>query len=1065
MEDNLSQLEIALFKYENDPGEQARSAVKEALQLLLEPNNKQRRTLTESIERALSRPNELRGAVLATLRVLGVDGIIDFEEEDSSLQRNIVRACEQAIPDLCKYYKVSECKQNYEKVARLSSIHSDILNHIQPLRTIGSAQHEFMGARTELMRVLKREVVKAYLSPYGLSAINQTVHATFASLEALLQTRNYEFPSLLASTQAQITKDFEKTKEDPSFFARNFASHFFLAAERLCVALDIDSRGKFKSTITAARDASQLLEKRYPLHEAGRTVQVSVPLGNEGPGVATDVTAQITVDGESIATNDHQIRVGDILPGNFVLFFEFLVIEPTREVEIFIDVEWGETLSTDRRKLSLRVPLKAQSDKVNWEKLAQTEPYSLEVAEGEEFVGRQGKILSIAGRLLRPRMVSTYITGQKRIGKSSLSIAVRDHVASASTETHFLTMDRGDYAHEDPRTTLKMLGERISEFFLSFLPGTTEFASLSFDGTLAPLNRIADRLAATIPSHRFVIMLDEFDGIHPELYRMGALAETFFSNLRTLSAKRNVAFILVGGENMPFIISAQGDELNKFFHEPLTYFSRVAEWVDFCALVQKPVQGEIEWYDSALNALFAWTNGHPCYTKLVCAEILRQAVQEKDAEVTASEVESGAIRAIGGLDTNAFAHLWKDGIGGTREESEVVSLRRCRVLIAIGRVLRDGAPLTISEIAARKGFSPLSDVEVANTVQDFCSRRILQDDGGVLQFSLPLFREWLKQSGVNTIIPDLAADELATELKAAEDQAYVRDDEILGTTSAWPPYKGREITALEVRAFLDQVPSRLDQRLLFKVLKRIKFWSDISIRESLVGAHRLVSRSLPPFVRKHKSDRRNDIIVTYVDGPAKSGADYARRYAEDNGIASYCVLEMGAFSTSLQEHEERFNVNTRAIVIIDDLVGTGKALSENIRKFMQANREVINLRNPAVRLVAICATSVGQQRVRAQLRNFADLDIDLIVSEPLGDESFAFPASTNCWSGEEEAQAARALFRRIGSHLVKSAPLGFDEQALLVVFPQTCPNNSLPLLYANSSNDFQWRPLFPRPLN
>ena len=77
-----------------------------------------------------------------------------------------------------------------------------------------------------------------------------------------------------------------------------------------------------------------------------------------------------------------------------------------------------------------------------------------------------------------------------------------------------------------------------------------------------------------------IFILDEFDEIHPEMYRFGALAETFFSNLRTLSAKKNVAFLLVGGEKMPFVMSAQGDQLNKFISEGLDFFVRGEEWED-----------------------------------------------------------------------------------------------------------------------------------------------------------------------------------------------------------------------------------------------------------------------------------------------------------------------------------------------------------------------------------------------------------------------------------------------------------------------------------------------------
>jgi hypothetical protein len=1061
--DSLLKLELALRGYETQRSKESRAIARQALQDLIEPNSKNR-NLGEQLERALSRPRELRNVALAFLRTLGVEGVIDLDGEDNGLHRHLVRASEQALPDFGKYYKTADYKQNYEKIARLATVHKDIVGQIESLRTIGSTQHEFMGCRTEIMKVLNRDIVKAYLAPYELTSINQSIHATFAAFENLIATRNYEFPVLLETTQAQIIREIDGFESNPSFLAQDFVRAFFSSADRLCSSLNIEARGQLQATIAAARDSSQLLEKRYPLHEVGRTIGVSVPLRNEGPGVAIDVSAQITVAADTVATNGQPLLIGDVPQGSFSLFFECLVIEPTREAEIFIEIEWGQVLSRDRLKLSLVVPLRSQPDKVDWDLLAQTEPYSLEVAEGDEFVGRQSKISSIAARLMRPRMVSTYITGQKRIGKSSLSLAVRDRVHSVSHQTHFMTLDRGDYAHEDPRTTLRMLGERISEFFGDFIPGGI-VTDLNFDGTLAPLNRLADRLIAELPQKRFVIVLDEFDGIHPELYRMGPLAETFFSNLRTLSAKRNVAFILVGGENMPFIISAQGDELNKFSHESLTYFSRVNEWQEFCSLVQKPVAGELEWYESALNSLFVSTNGHPYYTKLVCAEIFRRAVQERDAEIAASEAEPGVATTIATLDTNAFAHLWKDGIGGSREESEVVSLRRCRVLIAIGRVLRDGIPLTTEAIASRKGLFPLSNVEVANTVQEFCNRRILQEDGSVLQFTLPLFREWLKQSGVNLIIPDIAADELATEIKAAEDQAYVKDGEIVALTSAWPPHRGRQLTAMDVRSWLEQLPSRIEQRLLFKILLRLNIWSDLRIRESLINAHRLVSRSLPLFVKKHRAERRSDVIITYIDGPGKSGADYARRYAEDNGIAAYCILEMGKFSETLQDHESRFNVNTRAVVIVDDIIATGKTMSDNIQSFIQANRQAIQLRNPSIRIVAICATPAGQQRVRNKLQNFVDLDIDLIVSEPLGEESVAFPPSEKAWSSADEAEAAKALCRRIGSHLVKSAPLGFGDLGLLIVLPQTCPNNSLPLLYAQGTKDFSWRPLFSRPVN
>ncbi|CZT26404.1 hypothetical protein PCPL58_p5051 (plasmid) [Pseudomonas cerasi] len=43
----------------------------------------------------------------------------------------------------------------------------------------------------------------------------------------------------------------------------------------------------------------------------------------------------------------------------------------------------------------------------------------------------------------------------------------------------------------------------------------------------------------------------------------------------------------------------------------------------------------------------------------------------------------------------------------------------------------------------------------------------------------------------------------------------------------------------------------------------------------------------------------------------------------------------------------------------------------------------------------------------------------------------------------------------------RSLHLGFKNQGLLLVLPETCPNNSLPILYKAKVG--VWTPLFPRP--
>jgi hypothetical protein len=379
-------------------------------------------------------------------------------------------------------------------------------------------------------------------------------------------------------------------------------------------------------------------------------------------------------------------------------------------------------------------------------------------------------------------------------------------------------------------------------------------------------------------------------------------------------------------------------------------------------------------------------------------------------------------RAIASSGSNSFTHLWKDGIGGTREEEEVVSLRRCRVLVAIGRVLRLGLPVTLTNIIAQKGYSSLTDTEVALTLQDFCVRGILEEESPIYKFTLPFFQEWLKQVGVSSLLVDRLADELALQLIKEEDLAYVRDTEIVELTEKWPIYNGREISPRLVRAWLQQVDKQREQRLLFKILGKLCFFSDLKIREKLQNAHRAVARHIPPFIQRKAADRRTDILVTYIDGPGKSGAHYASRYAEENKIAAHCVIEMGDFSGGVSKHEETFNVSIRSVIIVDDVVGTGRSLSDNLQRFMQVNRECIRLRNPAIRVVVLAATVDGQIKVREKLKTYDGVDLDLIVCEPLTSRHFAF-ADVKGFESPDEIDEAKALCKTIGSQLVPKAPL------------------------------------------
>ena len=71
--------------------------------------------------------------------------------------------------------------------------------------------------------------------------------------------------------------------------------------------------------------------------------------------------------------------------------------------------------------------------------------------------------------------------------------------------------------------------------------------------------------AQIVPDKRFLIILDEFDEIHEQLYLSGDSRLNFFRKFACIvESSRISGLVLVGGENMPYIMERQGQKLKQF---------------------------------------------------------------------------------------------------------------------------------------------------------------------------------------------------------------------------------------------------------------------------------------------------------------------------------------------------------------------------------------------------------------------------------------------------------------------------------------------------------------------
>ena len=273
-------------------------------------------------------------------------------------------------------------------------------------------------------------------------------------------------------------------------------------------------------------------------------------------------------------------HLGAIEPGAFILPIVAKVTKPTDSLEFQVLIDWEIIGEPASHSVDFNLQVFCQRTDLDWSSLARQQPYSLEVAYDADFYGRQEALDRILQRLDPASMQSCYITGQKRVGKSSLAHAVGARVQGKEFNENYsvLYLECGEVRHSSGNETMQEFGQRVESFVLELMSGEVGWKEQSYLSSLIPLSRLFNLLGRKQPETRVLIIFDEFDEINEDLYRYGELANTFFLNMRTLASKKNLAFLLVGAERMPYVMSAQGEKLNKFARESLNSFDPTQEW-------------------------------------------------------------------------------------------------------------------------------------------------------------------------------------------------------------------------------------------------------------------------------------------------------------------------------------------------------------------------------------------------------------------------------------------------------------------------------------------------------
>ena len=132
------------------------------------------------------------------------------------------------------------------------------------------------------------------------------------------------------------------------------------------------------------------------------------------------------------------------------------------------------------------------------------------------------------------------------------------------------------------------------------------------------------------------------------------------------------------------------------------------------------------------------------------------------------------------------------------------------------------------------------------------------------------------------------------------------------------------------------------------------------------------------------------------------------------------------------------------IVLIDDFSGTGKQACDSWKEFFC---EIVP-REPRKVLILVAMSTQARQRIRKETELEVWNDIELWDSDNIFHD-----ACTHFTARDKQ------ILLRYCRRADRSNPRGFGDCGYLVVFPDRCPNNSIPVLHMSHQ---RWHGLFPR---
>ncbi|MDN5114013.1 phosphoribosyltransferase-like protein [Aliarcobacter butzleri] len=962
-------------------------------------------------------------------------------ESDNTLKHKVISLFDIVFEhSIYKRNKILIKSLSHEKLPLIKHYIQEVEETINRLSIDNLANfNSYRGKYFKLLKGSNEKIIKPFLD----ETIYNEIEHIFKEIETYINNQDLQFYN-------ELIKKLEKYIDTLIEIDSEYNNLFLLTPLNQLTNL---IKNDFKLNHPEAKISKLIISstgKRYPLSDKNINIDLLIKLSNKEDGIAYDTSIEI-VDQNILELVKTKQYIGNIYGQKTVIVkFNAIIKNINKRLKVRVNIKWKDFTQKEYED-SKELTFYAQKA-IDWDEFESKECYSREAIENEdELIGRKDILDELFNGIDKNKNIkSYYIHGQKRTGKTSIAKVLKERFSKNKEKILVLYIEGGEYVDgEDFRNTVNNLGKKICKQILKSNQKLSHLYIPNFNGSLQPLVDFLDDVTDILSDIKVVFMLDEFDEISSNLYKRNEIGNAFFLTIRSISNKPDYSFILIGGEKINFIISIQGEQLNKFKSHRVDYFDK-EHWSEFKDLVKKPVEKYLDITDQAINLLYEETAGNPFFTNVICETMMKIAIFKKDSFITDTEMIEAISKSVEAAEPQIFSHFWEDGIKEDNDKEEEISYKRRKILLTLSELEKNNISIT-KDVISDKLIEEISELEIKNIINEFIDRTILIDNDGIYSFRINFFKHWLLNGGSSKIILTLSEEEKIRIREKEEEKAEITSIEISEFIKTKQiVYCGNTITTDEVRNWLNQFDSNIDRRLIFKILQNLRYFSSSNIKIKMKEIFSNIKNK-----KYTTTNKVTNVLVSYLDGIGKSGVEYAKYFIDENLILVKNSIEKNKILEKL--NKENFDY----LVFVDDFTGTGQTIVDFIKQLKKDYPDIFN-KEIEIIIGIVAGFLCAKEFIENELDKLKINNIKIIICEPLNESDKCFSDESKIYTNPDERRNAKDICLNKGYSLVKKDPLGFGNCEATVLFPDTCPNNSLPILWAE---DKDFKPLFKRKIN